>query len=81
MASPGLMTGFILAMARAAGEVAPLMLTGAIKNSPVPLDGLNGVDHQIHQRLGELFRIRPQGRQRLREIQRDFDVAGGRFRP
>ncbi len=31
VASPGIMTGFILAMARAAGEVAPLMLTGAIK--------------------------------------------------
>ena len=28
MASPGIMTGFILAMARAAGEVAPLMITG-----------------------------------------------------
>jgi phosphate transport system permease protein len=39
MASPGMMTGFILAMARAAGEVAPLMLTGAVKNSPIPLDG------------------------------------------
>jgi phosphate transport system permease protein len=38
MASPGMMTGFILAMARAAGEVAPLMLTGAVKNAPVPLD-------------------------------------------
>jgi phosphate transport system permease protein len=38
MASPGLMTGFILAMARAAGEVAPLMLTGAIKIAPVPFD-------------------------------------------
>ncbi len=31
IASPGIMTGFILAMARAAGEVAPLMLTGAVK--------------------------------------------------
>ena len=39
MATPGMMTGFILAMARAAGEVAPLMLTGAVKNAPVPLDG------------------------------------------
>jgi len=39
MASPGMMTGFILAMARAAGEVAPLMLTGAVKNAPVPADG------------------------------------------
>jgi phosphate transport system permease protein len=40
MASPGILTGFILAMARAAGEVAPLMLTGVIKVAPVlPLDG------------------------------------------
>jgi phosphate transport system permease protein len=40
MASPGILTGFILAMARAAGEVAPLMLTGVIKLAPVlPLDG------------------------------------------
>ena len=33
MASPGILTGFILAMARAAGEVAPLMLTGAVKSA------------------------------------------------
>jgi phosphate transport system permease protein len=39
MASPGMMTGFILAMARAAGEVAPLMITGAVKIAPVPLNG------------------------------------------
>jgi phosphate transport system permease protein len=40
MSSPGVMTGFILAMARAAGEVAPLMLTGAIKLAPsLPVDG------------------------------------------
>ncbi|MGW8255859.1 MAG: phosphate ABC transporter permease PstA [Thermoguttaceae bacterium] len=39
MASPGIMTGFILAMARAAGEVAPLMITGAVKNAPLPVDG------------------------------------------
>ncbi len=37
MASPGIITGFILAMARAAGEVAPLMITGAVKSAPVPL--------------------------------------------
>lgn len=37
--SPGIMTGFILAMARAAGEVAPLMITGMVKSAPVPLDG------------------------------------------
>lgn len=33
-ASPGIMTGFILAMARAAGEVAPLMITGVVKMAP-----------------------------------------------
>ena len=31
LASPGIMTGFILAMARAAGEVAPLMITGVVE--------------------------------------------------
>ncbi|MFN8548597.1 MAG: phosphate ABC transporter permease PstA [Candidatus Eisenbacteria bacterium] len=37
-ASPGILTGVILAMARAAGEVAPLMLTGAVKiASDLPL--------------------------------------------
>ena len=40
MASPGMMTGFILAMARAAGEVAPLMITGVVKLAPqMPIDG------------------------------------------
>jgi phosphate transport system permease protein len=39
MALPGIMTGFILAMARAAGEVAPLMITGAAKSAPVPASG------------------------------------------
>ena len=39
-ASPGILTGFILAMARAAGEVAPLMITGVVKLAPsLPLDG------------------------------------------
>ena len=33
-AMPGIMTGMILAMARGAGEVAPLMLVGAVKLSP-----------------------------------------------
>ncbi len=33
-AMPGIMTGAILAMARGAGEVAPLMLVGAVKLSP-----------------------------------------------
>ena len=39
-AMPGIMTGAILAMARGAGEVAPLMLVGAAKWVPeLPLDG------------------------------------------
>ena len=33
LASPGILTGFILAMARAAGEVAPLMLTGVVNSA------------------------------------------------
>ena len=38
-AMPGIMTGTILAMARGAGEVAPLMLVGAVKLAPeLPLN-------------------------------------------
>ena len=37
---PSVLTGLILAMARAAGEVAPLMLTGVVKLAPsLPVDG------------------------------------------
>jgi len=37
---PSILTGLILAMARAAGEVAPLMLTGVVKLAPaLPVDG------------------------------------------
>ena len=40
MASPAIMTGLILAIARAAGEVAPLMLVGVVKLAPtLPMDG------------------------------------------
>ena len=40
-ALPGIMTGMILAMARGAGEVAPLMLVGAVKLAPeLPVDGV-----------------------------------------
>ncbi len=40
MSSPAIMTGLILAIARAAGEVAPLMLVGVVKLAPsMPLDG------------------------------------------
>ncbi|MFQ5449506.1 MAG: phosphate ABC transporter permease PstA [Nitrospinaceae bacterium] len=38
---PSVLTGLILAMARAAGEVAPLMITGVVKLAPsLPLDDL-----------------------------------------
>ena len=40
-ASTGILTGLILAMARGAGEVAPLMLVGVVKLAPsLPLDGV-----------------------------------------
>jgi len=40
MATPSMMTGLILAVARAAGEVAPLMLVGVVKLAPsLALDG------------------------------------------
>ncbi len=40
IASPAMMTGLILAVARAAGEVAPLMLVGVVKLAPaLPVDG------------------------------------------
>lgn len=39
--APGILTGVILAMARGAGEVAPLMLVGVVKLAPtLPIDGL-----------------------------------------
>jgi len=45
-AVPGILTGLILAMARGAGEVAPLMLVGVVKLAPgLPIDGgLNDTD-------------------------------------
>jgi phosphate transport system permease protein len=40
-ALPGIMTGMVLAIARGAGEVAPLMLVGAVKLAPaLPVDGV-----------------------------------------
>lgn len=40
-AAPGIMTGLVLAMARGAGEVAPLMLVGVVKLAPsLPIDNL-----------------------------------------
>ena len=41
VAIPGILTGTILAMARGAGEVAPLMITGVVKLAPeLPIDHL-----------------------------------------
>lgn len=41
MALPAIMTGLILAIARAAGEVAPLMLVGVVKLAPeLPVDAI-----------------------------------------
>lgn len=40
LSAPAMMTGLILAIARAAGEVAPLMLVGVVKLAPnLPVDG------------------------------------------
>ncbi len=40
VATPAILTGVILAVARAAGEVAPLMLVGVVKLAPaLPIDG------------------------------------------
>ncbi len=39
MATPGIMTGLVLSMARAVGEVAPLMMVGVVKLAPtLPFD-------------------------------------------
>jgi len=39
-AAPGILTGWILAISRAAGEVAPLMILGMVKLAPaLPVDG------------------------------------------
>lgn len=47
-AMPGIMTGTILAMARGAGEVAPLMLVGAVKLAPELPGEINSMAPFIH---------------------------------
>jgi phosphate transport system permease protein len=43
---PGILTGVILAMARGAGEVAPLMIVGVVKFAPsLPVDGISPFIH------------------------------------
>jgi len=45
-AMPGILTGLILSVGRAVGEVAPLMLTGAVKLAPsLPVDGSSPFIH------------------------------------
>ncbi len=47
-AMPGIMTGMILAMARGAGEVAPLMLVGAVKLAPELPGQINTIAPYFH---------------------------------
>jgi len=47
-AMPGIMTGMILAMARGAGEVAPLMLVGAVKLAPELPGEINSIAPYVH---------------------------------
>ena len=57
-ALPGVMTGLILAMARGAGEVAPLMVTGVVKLAPsLPIDGEGPFIHQERKFMHPGFHI------------------------
>lgn len=57
-AMPGIMTGMILAMARGAGEVAPLMLVGAAKLAPkLPLDGVPPFFHPQRSFMHLAFQV------------------------
>lgn len=61
-AMPGIMTGMILAIARGAGEVAPLMLVGAVKLAPeLPLDGTAPFLHPERSFMHLGFHIYDQG--------------------
>lgn len=55
---PGILTGVILAMARGAGEVAPLMLVGVVKSAPdLPIDGVAPFVHAERQFMHLGFHI------------------------
>ncbi|MEM9236582.1 MAG: phosphate ABC transporter permease PstA [Verrucomicrobiota bacterium] len=55
---PGILTGVILAMARGAGEVAPLMLVGVVKSAPdLPIDGMAPFVHPERQFMHLGFHI------------------------
>ncbi len=81
-AAPGILTGLILAMARGAGEVAPLMITGVVKLAPdLPLDARAAVPAsraQVHaSRVSHLRRrvSEPERRGRQADGVRDDDSA------
>ena len=80
-AAPGILTGLILAMARGAGEVAPLMITGVVKLAPdLPLDGVAPFLHLerkfMHLGLSHLRRRLPEPERRGRQADgvRDDDL-------
>ncbi len=55
---PGILTGVILAMARGAGEVAPLMLVGVVKSAPdLPIDAAAPFIHPERQFMHLGFHI------------------------
>ncbi|MFC7339413.1 phosphate ABC transporter permease PstA [Haloferula chungangensis] len=55
---PGILTGVILAMARGAGEVAPLMLVGVVKSAPdLPVDSVAPFVHAERQFMHLGFHI------------------------
>lgn len=57
-AAPGILTGLILAMARGAGEVAPLMLVGVVKNAvDLPFDTVAPFIHLERQFMHLGFHI------------------------
>lgn len=59
MAAPAMMTGLILAAARAAGETAPLMLVGVVKSVPVlPVDEIFPYLHRAEVHAFELPDLR-----------------------
>lgn len=58
MAAPAMMTGLILAVARAAGEVAPLMMVGVVKLAPaLPVDNIAPYLHLDRQFMHLGFHI------------------------
>ena len=79
-AMPGIMTGMILAMARGAGEVAPLMLVGVKDMAPaLPVDGVFPFVHPqrsfMHLAYQIYHRRIPQPERRGRQADGLYDHA------